>query len=67
MADNWLYEKNSDNSARYILGEAGKKPLVCIGINPSTTEPNNLDRTLTNVKRISELNGYKAAYNEEMD
>jgi len=56
--DNWLYEKNSDNSARFILGEVGKNPLVCVGINPSTAEPNNLDRTLTNVKRFSELNGY---------
>jgi hypothetical protein len=56
--DNWLYEKNKDNSARYILGEVGKKPLVCIGINPSTAEPNNLDRTLANVKRFSELKGY---------
>ena len=56
--DNWLYEKNRDNTARYILGEAGQKPLVCVGINPSTAEPNNLDRTLTNVKRFSELNGY---------
>ena len=58
MSDNWLYKKNRDNSARYILGEAGRKPLVCVGINPSTAEPNNLDRTLTNVRRFSELNGY---------
>ena len=56
--DKWLYEKNKDNSARYILGEAGEKPLVCVGINPSTAEPDNLDRTLTNVRRFSELNGY---------
>jgi hypothetical protein len=55
----WLYEKNRNNSARYILGEKGKNPLVCIGINPSTAEPNNLDRTLTSVKRISILNGYE--------
>ena len=58
-SDNWLYEKNRNNSARYVLGENGKNPLVCIGINPSTAEPNNLDRTLTTVKRISELNGYE--------
>ena len=57
-SDNWLYEKNRNNTARYILGETGKKPLVCVGINPSTAAPNNLDRTLTNVKRFSELNGY---------
>lgn len=57
-SNNWLYEKNKDNSARYILGEHGKKPLVCVGINPSTAEPNNLDRTLTNVKTFSQINGY---------
>ena len=56
--DKWLYKKNRNNSARYILGEAGENPLVCVGINPSTAEPNNLDRTLTNVKRFSELKGY---------
>jgi len=56
--NNWLYERNRDNSARFILGETGKKPLVCIGINPSTAEPNNLDRTLANVKRFSELKEY---------
>ncbi len=58
ISKKWLYEKNSDNSARYILGEAGENPLVCVGINPSTAEPDNLDRTLTNVKRFSEINGY---------
>lgn len=42
-SDNWLYERNRDNSARFILGESGKKALVCVGINPSTAEPNNLD------------------------
>ena len=57
-SDNWLYEKNGNNSARFILGETGEKPLVCVGINPSTAEPNNLDRTLTNVKKFSEINGY---------
>ncbi len=55
---NWLYEKNADNSARYILGESGRRPLVCIGINPSTAEPDNLDRTLTNVRRFSQIHGY---------
>lgn len=57
-SDNWLYEKNRNNSARYILGEKGNNPLVCMGINPSTAEPNNLDRTLANVRRFSELYGY---------
>lgn len=57
-SDNWVYEKNSDNSARYILGETGTRPLVCVGINPSTAVPNDLDRTLTNVRRFSQIHGY---------
>ncbi len=55
---NWLFENNSDNSARYILGEKGSNPLVCVGINPSTAEPDNLDRTLTNVRTFSQIHGY---------
>lgn len=54
----WLYEKNSDNSSRYILGTVGRHPLICIGINPSTAEPERLDNTLKSVVRISEANGY---------
>ena len=38
---------------RYILGTAGKKPLITIGINPSTAEPDNLDNTLKSVERIA--------------
>ncbi len=54
----WLYEKNKDNSARYILGTVGKAPLFCIGVNPSTAEPDALDNTLKSVERIAHLNGY---------
>jgi hypothetical protein len=56
----WLYENNEDNSARYVLGTKGDRPLVCIGINPSTAEPDKLDRTLQSVARISEFNGYNS-------
>ena len=27
----WLYEKNYNNTVRYVLGEYGKSPLVCFG------------------------------------
>ncbi|PIZ75343.1 hypothetical protein COY05_04380 [Candidatus Peregrinibacteria bacterium CG_4_10_14_0_2_um_filter_38_24] len=53
MKSHWLYSKTSDNKARFLLGEKGNKTLICIGINPSTAEPDNLDRTLTVVKRFS--------------
>ena len=54
----WIYENNTDNSCRYVLGTVGNNPLICVGVNPSTAEENNLDRTLESVERIASLNGY---------
>ena len=54
----WLYAPNFYSEYRYILGTRGKKPLICIGINPSTAEPDNLDNTLKSVERIALGNGY---------
>jgi hypothetical protein len=50
--DIYDYEKNE----RYSLGIKGKKPLICIGINPSTACPNNYDRTMNRLVRIVEIN-----------
>ena len=58
LLNNWLYEKSDDNSARYVLGERGKNPLFCIGVNPSTSEPGKLDNTLRNVKNWAKRLGY---------
>lgn len=54
----WIYEMNKDNSCRYILGTVGSHPLICVGVNPSTAEPDKLDKTLESVERISANNGY---------
>ena len=54
----WLYAPNFYSEYRYILGTRGKKPLICIGINPSTAEPDNLDNTLKSVERIALGNGF---------
>ncbi len=54
----WLYVPDFYTEYRYILGTRGKKPLICIGINPSTAEPDNLDPTLKSVERIALNNGY---------
>ena len=54
----WLYVPNTYSEYRYILGTRGERPLVCIGINPSTAEPDNLDNTLKSVERIAHTNGY---------
>ena len=54
----WLYAPNFYCDYRYILGTRGKKPLICIGINPSTAQPDRLDNTLKSVERIALGNGF---------
>ncbi len=56
--EKWLYAPNFYSEYRYILGTRGKKPLVCIGINPSTAKPDDLDNTLKSVERIAHGNGF---------
>ena len=56
--EKWLYAPSFYSEYRYILGTRGKNPLICIGINPSTAEPDNLDNTLKSVERIALGNGF---------
>ena len=56
--EKWLYAPNFYSEYRYILGTRGKNPLICIGINPSTARPDDLDNTLKSVERIALGNGY---------
>jgi hypothetical protein len=54
----WIYTPNHDNSARTLLGTEGERPLVCIGINPSTASPRALDRTVATVERVAKQRGF---------
>ncbi len=54
----WLYVPNAYTEYRYILGTKGVNPLICIGINPSTAKPDDLDNTLKSVERTAAFNGY---------
>ena len=56
--EKWLYAPNFYSEYRYILGTRGKNPLICIGINPSTAAPDDLDNTLKSVERIAHGNGF---------
>ena len=56
--DTWLYVPSFYTEYRYILGTRGENPLICIGINPSTARPGDLDNTLKSVERIAKNNGY---------
>lgn len=54
----WLYVPNHYGEYRYILGTRGEKPLICVGVNPSTAAPGDLDNTLKSVERVALHNGY---------
>ena len=56
--ERWLYVPNHYSEYRYILGTRGRKPLICMGINPSTAAPDALDPTLQSAQRIALSNGY---------
>ena len=54
----WIYAPNFYSEYRYILGTRGSRPLICVGINPSTARPDALDNTLKSVQRIALGNGF---------
>ena len=54
----WLYVPNFYSEYRYILGTWGERPLICVGVNPSTAAPDHLDNTLKSVERVARFNGY---------
>ena len=56
--ERWLYIPDFYSEYRYVLGTRGEHPLICIGINPSTAEPDHLDNTLKSVERIALGNGF---------
>ncbi|MBU5627094.1 DUF1643 domain-containing protein [Oscillibacter sp. MSJ-2] len=54
----WLYVPPRYEEYRYLLGTRGERPLICVGINPSTAAPDRLDNTLKSVERVAKFNGY---------
>ena len=54
----WLYVPAFYSEYRYILGTRGSRPLICVGINPSTAKPDDLDNTLKSAQRIAGSNGF---------
>ncbi|MBR9919247.1 MAG: DUF1643 domain-containing protein [Bacteroidetes bacterium] len=54
----WIYHTNPNNRARFTLGIQGESPLICIGVNPSTATPGQLDGTLQFVERHARLKGF---------
>lgn len=54
----WIYVPDFYTDYRYILGTMGNNPLITIGINPSTAEPEKMDNTMKSVERIAKGNGF---------
>ncbi len=54
----WIYVPDFYADYRYILGTRGARPLICVGVNPSTAAPDDLDNTLKSVARIAAANGF---------
>ena len=54
----WIYIPPAYGEYRYMLGTRGQRPLICVGINPSTAVPDALDNTLKSVERIALHNGF---------
>ena len=54
----WIYVPDFYTDYRYILGTVGNNPLIAIGINPSTAEPEKMDNTMKSVERIAMGNGF---------
>ena len=57
-SDDWIYAHDEKDRARYLLGTRGDRPLICIGVNPSTARPDQLDSTLKSVARLARNNGF---------
>lgn len=57
-AERWLYVPNVYTEYRYILATRGTNPLICVGVNPSTAAPGDLDPTLKSVERVALHNGF---------
>ena len=57
-AARWLYVPKTYREYRYLLGTRGSRPLLCLGVNPSTAVPGDLDNTLKSVERVALSNGF---------
>ncbi len=53
-----IYVNNEDNSCRFALGTEGLNPLIVIGINPSTADDKNSDKTINRVIGFAKGNGF---------
>jgi len=53
-----LYERDSDDTARFILGKNGTRKLFVVGLNPSTATKEKSDTTVAKMETVARKNGF---------
>ena len=53
-----LYHSDHNDQWRYTLGTSGKRPLITIGLNPSTATQEKNDPTVARVQKVAEMHGF---------
>lgn len=53
-----IYSSDNGDRWRYTLGKSGRRPLLTIGLNPSTATQERLDPTVTRVEKVAKLAGF---------
>lgn len=56
--ENWIYQTNSEDTARFVIGTEGKNPLIVMSINPSIGSPEKSTPTIGTVRHIAADYGY---------
>ena len=49
-----IYNSDQNDQWRYTLGRSGARPLLVIGLNPSTATQEKLDPTVTRVEKVAQ-------------
>lgn len=53
-----IYENNEDNSMRFLLGNNGLRPLIAVGLNPSTADDKKPDMTISKIIGFASRNNF---------
>lgn len=53
-----IYHSDDQDRSRYTLGKNGARPLLAIGLNPSTATQEKADATVARVQKVAQLHGF---------
>jgi len=53
-----IYSNDESDQWRYLLGRAGRRTLVTVGLNPSTATQERSDPTVARVDEVAKRNGF---------